>query len=277
MGKLDGQVALITGGARGQGRAHAVLFAEEGADIAVCDICGETDAPYSHSTIDDLEETRRLVEKAGGRCLTGQVDVRDLGAMQSFAADVIAEFGRIDILCANAGILTKSVIAEMSAHTWQTMVDTNLTGVFNSFRAVLPYMIERKRGSIVATSSMAARNPHGSIGHYTAAKFGVIGLVKSTAIEVGPVGIRVNAICPTNVNTEMALNPTVYSAWCPDIEDPTKEDVLERMSSVHPLRVPYVEPEDVSRQMLYLVSDDARYVTGEVLTVSAGLIAFSDG
>jgi NAD(P)-dependent dehydrogenase (short-subunit alcohol dehydrogenase family) len=157
------------------------------------------------------------------------------------------------------------------------MIDTNLTGVFNSFRAVLPYMIERGSGSVVATSSMAARNPHGNIAHYTAAKFGVIGLVKSTAIEVGPLGIRVNAVCPTNVKTEMALNPTVYSAWCPDIENPTEADVLERMAGAHPLRVPYVEPEDVSRMMLYLVSEDARYVTGEVMTVSAGLIAFSDG
>jgi SDR family mycofactocin-dependent oxidoreductase len=276
MGKLDGQVALITGGARGQGRSHAVTLAENGADIAVCDICDVTDTPYRDSTLDDLEETRQLVEKTGRRCLTGQVDVRDFLQVEAFAQRAIAELGAVDILCANAGILNSGPVVTMSPQTWQSMIDTNLTGVFNSIRAVLPHMVERRSGKIVATSSMAARTPFPNVAHYTAAKFGIIGLVKSTALEAGPSGVRVNAVCPTNVNTEMVINDAVFQVWCPDLEHPTIEDVKKRMSATHPLGVPYVEPVDVSNAILYLVSDDARYITGEVITVSAGLTANTD-
>ncbi|MCW2496742.1 MAG: short-chain dehydrogenase/reductase [Jatrophihabitans sp.] len=276
MGKLDGRVALITGAARGQGRSHAITLAEEGADIAIFDICAAIDVPYRASTLEDLEETRALVEKTGQRCLSGVVDVRDFGQVQAFVDQTITELGGVDILCANAGILNTSLVVDMSPETWRSMIDTNLTGAFNSIRAVLPHMVERGKGSIVATSSMAARTPFPSVAHYTAAKFGIIGLVKSTAIEVGPSGVRVNAVCPTNVNTEMVINDSVFEVWCPDLAQPTLADVEARMSATHPLRVPYVEPIDISRAILYLVSDDARYVTGEVLTVSAGLTAGTD-
>jgi SDR family mycofactocin-dependent oxidoreductase len=277
MGMLDGRVALVTGAARGQGRSHAIVLAEAGADIAVCDICDTIDTPYRSATPEELEETRAMVEKAGRRCITGRVDVRDFKQVQSFTERVIAELGRIDILAANAGILNTAPVAEMSPDTWKNMIDTNLNGVFHAIRAVLPHMLERSTGSIVATSSMAARTPFPNVAHYTAAKFGIVGLVKSTALEVAATGIRVNAVCPTNVKTEMIMNDSVYDVWAPDVENPTREIVEQRMAATHPQRIPYVEPVDISNAILFLVSDQARFITGEVLTVSGGLIANTDG
>lgn len=156
------------------------------------------------------------------------------------------------------------------------MIEANLDNVVDSIRGVLPHMVEGQRGSIVATSSMAARTPSPNVAHHTASKFGIIGLVRCTALEVGRPGVRVNAVCPTNVNTEMAVNDSAFSVWCPDLEHPTLADVEARMSATHPLRVPYVEPADVPKAILYLASDDARYSSGEVITVSAGLTAGSD-
>ena len=274
MGKLDGRVALITGGARGQGRSHALTLAREGADIVVCDIAAQIDTvPYPMGTQDQLEETVRLVEDLDRRCVAVQADVRDGAQMRAVVDRALSEFGKIDILLANAGIFSFGTIAEMSDQMWDDMIDTNLKGVFNAMRAVLPHMIERRSGRIVATASMAGRVGMPNIAHYVAAKWGVIGLVKSVAMEVAQYGITVNAVCPTTVNTDMIHNEATYKLFRPDLENPTADDALAAFSSLNVLPIPWVEPEDISNAILFLISDDARYITGTAVEVAAGMNA----
>lgn len=271
MGKLDGRVALITGGARGQGRSHAVTLAREGADIVVCDVARQVDTvPYPMGTSDQLQETVRMVEDLDRRCVAVQADVRDAGQMQGVVERALAEFGQLDILLANAGIFSFGTIADMSDQLWDDMLDTNLKGVFHSLRAVLPHMIERRYGRIVATSSMAGRAGFANIGHYVASKWGVIGLVKSLAMEVGQFGITVNAVCPTAVNTDMIRNEAAYSLFLPDASNPTDEQVTEAFGGLNIMPIPWVEVQDISNAILFLVSDDARYITGNAMPVAAG-------
>nr|PZN59555.1 MAG: SDR family mycofactocin-dependent oxidoreductase [Sphaerobacter thermophilus] len=274
MGKLDGKVAIITGGARGQGRSHAVTLAREGADIVICDIASQIDTvPYPMATSADMEETVRLVEDLDRRCVAVQADVRDGAQMQAVVDRVLSEFGKVDILLANAGISSTSTVVDMTDEQWRDMIDTNLTGVFNSIRAVLPHMIERRSGRIVATASMAGRVGMPNIAHYVAAKWGVIGLVKSVAMEVAQYGITVNAVCPTTVNTPMIHNDATYKLFRPDLENPTADDALAAFSSLNVLPIPWVEPEDISNAILFLISDDARYITGTAVEVAAGMNA----
>ena len=276
MGKVEAKVAFVTGAARGQGRSHALTLASEGADVIAVDICGPIDVRYRASTTDDLEETKRLVEKNGRRCIIQQADVRDLDAMHAAVTAGLDTLGQIDIVVANAGILNTSPVAEMSGEQWRNVVDTNLTGVFNTVRAALPHMIERRTGCIIGISSMAARTPFPNTAHYVAAKMGVVGLIKTIALENGPHGIRANAICPSNVNTEMVMNDAVFGVFRPDLEDPAFSDVEPLMAAMHPLGIAYVEPQDVSNVVLFLASDDARFISGDVLSVSAGSIANTD-
>lgn len=274
MGKLDGKVALITGGARGQGRSHALTLAREGADIVVCDIAAQmATVPYPMATAAQLEETVRLVEELDRRCLAVRADVRDSGQVAAAVERAISEFGKIDILLANAGILSFSPIAEMSDQVWNEMIAVNLTGVFNSIRAVLPHMIRQKSGRIVATSSVAGRMGMANIGHYAAAKWGVLGLVKSLALEVAEHGITVNAVCPTTVSTDMIHNEGTYRLFRPDLPNPTREDAIPAFQSLNALPIPWVEAQDISNAILFLVSDDARYITGEAIHVAAGCTA----
>ncbi len=271
MGRFDGKVVLITGGARGQGRSHAVAFATEGADIAFCDAAADIDTvPYDLPGPDDLQETVRQVEDLDRRCLGVQADVRDGAAVGRFVDEAIAELGRVDIVLANAGIFTFSTIAEMDDTTWQTMIDTNLTGVFHTIRAVLPTMLEQGSGRIIATSSMAGKMGFPNVGHYVATKWGVIGLVKSVAQEVAASGITVNAICPTAVGTTMIQNEAAYKLFVPDLEHPTMEDAAPAFQALNPIPVPWVDVEDISNAMMFLASDEARYVTGETIAVAAG-------
>ena len=270
MGTLDGKVALVTGGARGQGRSHAVMLAREGCDIVVCDIAEQIDSvPYSLGTEADLAETVKLVQGLNRRCVAVKADVRRLPEMQVVAERAIGELGHIDILLANAGIASNAPIAEMSDQQWREMIDVNLTGVFHSFRAVVPHMIERGFGRIVATASVVARMGARNSGHYAAAKWGVIGLVKSLALEVAGDGITVNAVLPAGVNTDMLHNKATYKVLRPDLDNPTKEDVLPLFEAGPRL----LEPEDVSNAILFLVSDNDGYLNGETLTLSAGLSA----
>jgi len=271
MGKFDGKVVLITGGARGQGRSHALRFAQEGADVAFCDIASQLDTvPYPMSGPDDLAETMRQVEDLDRRCVGVQADVRDRGQVDAFAERARTELGRIDFLLANAGIFTFSTVAEMDDHTWQQMIDTNLTGVFNAMRAVLPTMIEQGYGRIVATSSTAGKGGFANIGHYCASKWGVIGLVKSVALEVAAHGITVNAVCPTGVDTTMIQNESAYRLFLPDAEHPTREDAAPAFQGLNAIPVPWVETSDISNAMAFLCSDEARYITGETISVAAG-------
>ncbi|MEE3852999.1 mycofactocin-coupled SDR family oxidoreductase [Gordonia sp. LSe1-13] len=273
MKPLEGQVALITGGARGQGRSHAVHLASLGADIALVDsLKAPSTTAYAAPDRADLEETIRLVEKEGRRAFARQVDVRDVPGLTGFVADVVAELGRVDILIANAGMLSTSEISAMSPEVWAEMIDINLTGVFNSFRAVLPHMIASEYGRIVAISSAAGHMGFAQLGHYTAAKWGVIGLAKATALEVAQKGITVNVITPTNVNTAMIRNPAVEEMFLPGVANPTEEQVREAF--VHnPMGVPWVESIDISRAVAFLVSPDSKYITGETIGPLAGMAA----
>ncbi|WP_227996167.1 mycofactocin-coupled SDR family oxidoreductase [Nocardia australiensis] len=273
MGTLDGRVAVITGGARGQGRAHAETLAAAGADIVVCDIAGPiASVPYPLSSESDLAETAKLVAAAGRRCLAVKADVRSQADMNAVAERAIGEFGRIDILIANAGISSNSPIAEMDEKTWQDMIDVNLTGVFHSFRAVVPHMIERRWGRIVATSSIVGRMGVKAGGHYAAAKWAVIGLVKSLSLEVVEHGITVNAVLPSGVDTDMIQNPVMWRVLLPDIENPTREDAMKMFNSGPP-NGDLIQPAEVAQAALMLVSEHGRHFNGEAVSISGGMSA----
>ena len=274
MGLVDGKVALVTGAARGQGRSHAVRLAAEGADVIAVDICADSleTLSYSLSTEDDLDATVREVEAGGRRAVKAIADVRSLSELQRAVEAGLAELGRIDIVCANAGIGTWAVSWEMTEQQWAEMVDINLTGVFNTVRAALPSMVERgDGGSLVLTSSTAGLRAYQNTAHYTAAKHGVIGLMKVLAQELGPHRIRVNAVCPTTVRTPLVINDSTFGLFAPDVENPTEDDVREAFESLNILPgVAWIEPGDVSDAVLFLCSDAAKYITGVALPIDAG-------
>jgi SDR family mycofactocin-dependent oxidoreductase len=276
MGKLDGQVAIITGGGRGQGRAHAVALAEEGADIVVVDIDNQIEGiEYAMNSPGDLDETCKLVEARDRRCLALRGDVRDAGAMDDVAAAAIAEFGRIDVLVANAGVWTGKPAADLTSVEFSTVIDVNLVGVFNAVRAVIPYMTERSYGRIIATSSAVGRVGAQNLTSYSASKWGIIGLVKSLAKELGAYNITVNALCPGVVDTNMVRNDLTRRLYNPELESPTDADVDRKVLSlgIHVLPVPRIPADDIARAAVFLASPDARYVSGSTIDVSAGAAA----
>ncbi len=272
MGSLNGKVAFITGGARGQGRSHAQLLAEQGADIVIIDVLSDLETvAYSGATQADLDETVALVEKTGREIVTSQGDVRNQADVDAAVAAGLERFGHLDIVVANAGITTLGLTWELSDEAWRTMLDINLTGVFHTVKAVIPTMIEARRGgAIVMTGSCAVGMQH--LGHYSAAKNGVVGLMKSLAAELAAHKIRVNVVHPTTVGTEMFLNDASYRVFRPDLENPTQEDLVEVMTSMNKLGVPWIEPIDVSNAVLWLASDASRYVTGTEVEVDAGTL-----
>lgn len=273
-GGFDGKVAFITGAARGQGRSHAIRFAQEGADLVLCDLGADLPTvPYGLGTDDELAETAELAREASGgsaRVIFERADIRDGDQLNALVARGIAELGHIDIAVANAGIAGIARIAEMTDTEWQTMIDINLGGVFKTLRAVTPHMVERGSGRMIATSSIVGRQGSENIGHYVAAKWGVIGLVKSLALEVAGHGITVNAVCPTSVNTPMIQNKPFHQLFLPDQPDYTMEDVERAYTALNPIPVPWLEPSDVTEAVLFLASDEARYITGEALAVALG-------
>jgi len=261
MGALDGRVALITGGARGQGRAHAVALAAEGADIAAADAPGPmAGLTYPLGTEEDLRETARLVENLGRRCLPLAVDVRDSAQVAAAVDQTLHELGSLDIAVANAGIVSTGPLDEVSDQVWQQLVDTNLTGVFHTLRAVISVMRRQRFGRIVVTSSMGGRMEIPDLAAYNATKWGIIGLAKSVALEVAKEGITVNVICPTTTQT-----PMVQPAGGDDVPD----DLVRRMMRANPIPQPWLQPEDVSRGVVYLVTDPG-VITGSVLEVGLG-------
>ncbi len=272
MGKLEGKVAFITGAARGQGRSHAVTLAREGADIIAVDIAGPVETvPYPGATPEDLAETVRQVEALDRRIVATQADVRDFDALKKAVDDGVAQLGRLDIVLANAGISTPASTLEMDEEVWQTMLDVNLTGVWKSLKASVPHIIAGGRGgAVVITSSLAAIYANPNTAHYSAAKAGLVMLSKVLAKELGPQSIRVNTVHPTTVATDMILNEPTYRLFRPDLENPTRADFEEAARTLNKLPVPAIEPVDISNAILYLVSDDGRYVTGTTHVVDAG-------
>lgn len=266
MGTLDGKVAFITGAARGQGRSHAIALAEAGASIIAIDICEQIETvPYAMGTSEDLAQTVKEVESAGGQIHAAKADVRDLQAL-SAALDVgIARFGGVDIVLANAGIAPMSVIPR--EEEWADVLDVNVTGVYNTIRITAPLMISQGRGgAIVITSSTAGlagslRTTPGALA-YTASKHAVVGLMRSYANLLAPHSIRVNSVHPTGVATPMVINPAMQEALKNRVEG----------FSANALPVDMVESSDITNAIMWLVSDAGRYVTGVTLPVDAGAL-----
>ena len=271
-GRLAGRTAFITGAARGIGRAQAVRFAEEGANIVAVDVCGPVDTvQIPFSTPADLDETARLVDEAGGRIETAVVDVRDLEALRAAAGRGADRFGGLDIVCATAGITSKGSAVELSESQWRTMLDVNLTGVWHTCTATVPHLLARGAGSIVLVSSIAGLRGLLGVAHYTAAKHGVVGLMRSLAIDLAPQGVRVNTVHPTNVDTPMIQNDVVRSGFRPDLDrPPTREEFAESATRMNLLDIPWVDAIDVANASLFLASDEARYITSVSLPVDAG-------
>jgi SDR family mycofactocin-dependent oxidoreductase len=277
MGKLDGKVAFITGIARGQGRSHALTLAREGADIIGLDLCRTpASVPYHGATQADLEETIELVEETGRKIVAEQADVRDLAQVQAVFDAGIAQFGRVDIVLPNAGICAGGLTWEITPEAWQEMLDINLTGPWHTVRVAVPTMIEQGQGgAIVFTGSVDALKGSANISSYAAAKHGITGLMRSLANEVGKYGIRVNSINPGHVDTTMLGNEFVWGLFRPDLDRPTKADVVESFRSTNLLPEPWMQPEDVSNAILYLVSDQGRFVTGTTQLLDTGFLAKS--
>jgi SDR family mycofactocin-dependent oxidoreductase len=276
MGSFDGRVAFITGGARGQGRSHAVALAREGADIVICDWFGGLDTiRYPLPERGDMEQTVKLVEAEGRRCLAAEADVRDLEALEALVTQATEEFGRIDIACANAGVATTSglPVHEMTAASWRQVIDINLTGVFNTIHAVAPGMVERRYGRIIATASMMGRTGGPHVAGYASSKWGVIGLVKSAAHDLAQFGVTVNAIAPGNVDTPMIQNEAIRKLMRPELEHPTREDAAAAFQRLHVIPIPWLDAEEISRGVLYLAAEEARGISGTVMSIDAGASA----
>jgi (+)-trans-carveol dehydrogenase len=274
MGLLDGKVALISGVARGQGRSHAVRLAEEGADIIGFDaLQSYATLAYPMATEDDLYETVRLVEKTGRRIIGRQADVRDRTQVTGVVEEGLAELGHIDIVCGNAGISPPGMpFWQIPEEEWRDVIDVNLTGVWNTCAAAAPHMVERGAGgSIIVTSSGAGLKAMQNLADYNSSKFGVIGLTRTMANELAPHRIRVNAVCPSTVRTDMVLNDGLYRLFRPDLEHPTVDDVTPILSAMNPIPEPWLEPVDISNAIVWLASDYARFITGAVLPVDLGV------
>jgi (+)-trans-carveol dehydrogenase len=272
-GRVEGKVAFITGAARGQGRSHAVRLAQEGADIIAIDICKPIEGvPITPSTPEDLAETADLVKGHNRRIVTAEVDVRDYDAMKSAVDSGVEELGRLDIIVANAGIGNGgATLDKTSERDWTDMIDVNLAGVWKTVKAGVPHLLAGGRGgSIILTSSVGGLKAYPHTGHYVAAKHGVVGLMRTFAVELGQHMIRVNSVHPTNVNTPLFMNAGTMRLFRPDLENPGPDDLAPVAQMMHVLPIGWVEPEDISNAVLFLASDESRYITGVTLPIDAG-------
>jgi (+)-trans-carveol dehydrogenase len=272
MGRLENKVAFITGAARGQGRSHAVRLAQEGADIIAVDICEQIETvPYAMSNEADLEETVRLVEQEDRRIVARKADVRDFEGLKAAVDAGVAELGRLDIICANAGISGFGTVIDITPQEWKDVTDVDQTGVWHTCKAAIPHLTAHgEGGSIVITSSAAGLHAFANLAHYASAKHGLVGLMRVLAVELGPQKIRVNSIHPTQVNTPMLMNDAIYPLFCPDKEHPGPDDLAVVSQAMHTLPVPWVEAIDISNAIVFLASDEGRYITGVPLAIDAG-------
>jgi SDR family mycofactocin-dependent oxidoreductase len=275
-GRVKGKVAFITGAARGQGRSHAVRLAEEGADIIAVDLCCDIDTiGYPMAAPEDLDETARLIEKTGQAVVTAQADVRDVAQLSAALDSGLAEFGRLDIVVAQAGVA--GMKGQPPLQAWCDVINTNLIGTINAIQVALPRL--GAGASIIATGSTAAlmdtskkdvpgNDPGGMA--YVHSKRALAGYVHDLATELAPLGIRANVVHPTNCNTPMLQSEPMYRSFRPDLERPTRADAEPVFGVQQAMQIPYIEPEDISNAVLWLASDEARYVTGMQLRVDAG-------
>lgn len=271
MAMLEGKVALITGGARGQGRAHAATCAREGAEVIVTDIAAQMSTiQYQMATRADLDATVDAVKAHGKVALAIEADVRDQTAMDQVVERGICEFGHIDILIANAGVWNRGVFWELSDNQWEEMIGVNLTGVWKSAKAVAPHMIERQHGSIVITSSINGLEPDSGFAHYVSSKHGVLGLMAAIALELAPHGVRCNAICPGAIKTPMLDNQVGWDLFA-GREGGTEADLVEAGYHYHALKgKTFMDPQVIADAALYLNSELAAAVTGATIPVDAG-------
>jgi SDR family mycofactocin-dependent oxidoreductase len=274
MGTLDGKVAFVTGAARGQGRSHAVRLAQEGADIIALDACATPGwLSYPLATEDDLAATVKEVEALGRRIVARKADIRDYEAVRAVVDEGVAAFGgRLDIALANAAVISwPQDTWAIDVAEFRELIDVTLTGTFITVKAAVPPMIAAGNGGlIVLTSSGAAITAGKGLGDYKAAKNGVLALKDTLAYELAEHFIRVNAVCPTAVDTPMIQNENLHRAFRPDLENPGRDDVKDGFAEMNLLPIPWVDPVDVSNAIAWLASDAARYVTGVTLPVDAG-------
>ena len=272
-GRLEGKVAFITGAARGQGRSHAVRMAEEGADIIAVDICEDIDTvtAYDLATEADLAETVKLVEALDRRIVAEKADVRDIAALTRAVDNGVAQLGRLDTVVANAGIFSHDPESHnYDEQAWSDVVDVNLTGVWHAVKAAMPHLLAGGNGgSLILISSLAGTKGLASLASYTAAKHGVVGLMKVLANEYGQHGIRVNTINPNAIATTMVQNETLYRLFRPELEHPTLDDALPAFASMNPFKVAFIDPVHVSNAVVFLASDESLYISGAQLPVDA--------
>ena len=276
--RLEGKVAVITGAARGQGRAHAVRFAQEGADVIALDLCEQIESnPYPLATAEDLAETQRLVEQLGRRVVTRQVDVRDRVALRDAVDAGTAELGGLDVVVANAGILPMAM-GDPQVGDFVDAADVDLVGVMNTVSVSLPHLPDGS--SIIVTGSTAglvpgaADNPimgPGGAG-YGWAKRTIVSYVEELALHLAPRLIRINAMHPSNCNTHLLHNDGLYRLFRPDLEQPTREDAELTFTFFQAMPIPYVEPEDVANLALFLASDESRFITGQQIGIDGGAL-----
>lgn len=273
MGRLDGKVVLISGVARSQGRSHALRFAEEGADVIGFDLLGEIKgSPSAPSTQADMDETVRQVEALDRRIIATKADVRDYAAVKAAVDDGVAQLGRLDVVLGNAGVFTAPSFAEdMEDDIFMDTLDINVAGVWRTAKAAIPHLKKNESGgSIILTSSVAGLMGYPNFAHYVASKHAVVGLMRTLALELAPHHIRVNSVHPGSVNTVMVTNDTIAKLFRPDLENPTAADFAEVAKQMNPMGIEMLESYDISNAMVFLASDEARYITGVTLPVDAG-------
>lgn len=272
--RLEGNVAIVTGAGRGQGRAHAIALAQEGATVTISDVPSEiASVIYPLASSDDLLETSRMLTELGARHHVVEADIRQRADMDRLANETIDAFGQIDVVVANAAICGFSPFEGITDEQWSDMIDTNLTGTFHTVQAVVPHMRQRDYGRIIVISSMSGRSGGINLSHYAATKFGVIGMVKSLALELATTGVTANVVCPSTTSTPMIHNEAWYRIFRPDIASPTQEDVEPVFAALNPMHVAWLPPDAVSRAVLYLATDEG-FTTGSVLEVGLGNSAY---
>jgi (+)-trans-carveol dehydrogenase len=274
MARFTGKNVVVTGAARGQGRNHVLRFAAEGASIVAIDVCaGIASAPYPLATVEEFADTVAAARAQGALVHDYRVDVRDRAQLRDALDDAASAVGGLDIVSVNAGIAgAYSTVADLSTEIWDDVIGVNLSGAFNTASAVIPHLRRRRGGSITFTASVAGLQGMANLGAYVASKHGVVGLMRTMAIELAGDNIRVNALMPTSVATPMLLNDATYRVMRPDLEDPRMDDIVDVLHTIQLLPVPYVEPDDVTEALLWISSDAARMITGVALPVDGGAL-----